>query len=185
MKLEGLKRIDVPEINKGALREAIINAFCHRDYSINQEVQIALFKDGVEILNPGKLIGSLKIKDILSKPVSIRRNELIADIFHRIKYIEKWGTGIGKILKLEPETTFEEIGDFFLVKFKRKNLTVEKTVEKILIAIQQKPSITIKELENITGLSRRGIEWNIKKLKKEGKIKRIGPDKGGYWEIVK
>ncbi len=186
LKIEGLKSIDVPEINRDALREAIINAFCHRDYSINQEVQIAIFKDRVEILNPGKLFGGLKIKDILSKPISIRRNELIADIFHRIRYIEKWGTGINKILTLEPETTFDEIGDFFLVTFKRKEslVTVEKTVEKILLAIKQKPNITIKELQTIIGLSRRGIEWNINKLKSEGRIKRIGSDKTGYWEIM-
>ncbi|MGE3062131.1 MAG: ATP-binding protein [bacterium] len=121
--------------------------------------------------------------------ISIRRNELISEIFHRIKYIEKWGTGIGKIMKLESETTFEEVGDFFLVTFKRKNMQssekiVEKTVEKIISAIRQKPNITIKELEVVIGLSRRGIEWNISKLKSEGKIKRIGSDKLGYWEII-
>jgi len=189
MKLEGLKRVDVPEINKDALREAIINAFCHRNYSINQEVQIAIFKDRVEILNPGKLVGSLKIKDILSKTISIRRNELISEIFHRIKYIEKWGTGISKIRKLEPETTFEEVGDFFLVTFKRKNNLVnvektrEKTREKIISAIRKNTYITIQGLKEITGLTDKGVEWNLSKLKKEGKLKRIGPDKGGHWEI--
>ncbi|MCK5493459.1 MAG: putative DNA binding domain-containing protein, partial [Candidatus Omnitrophica bacterium] len=82
MRLEGLYRIDVPEINKDAFREAIINAFCHRDYSIPQEVQIAIFRNKVEILNPGRLYAGLSIKDILSKPISERRNPLIADIFH-------------------------------------------------------------------------------------------------------
>ena len=62
--------------------------------------------------------------------------------------------------------------------------TVEKTVEKILEAIKENPYITQKELEKVTELGRRGIEWNIKKLKKQGAIKRIGPDKGGYWEVV-
>ena len=66
MKLDGLKRVDVPEIDTDAIREAIINAFCHRDYTINQEVQVAIFKDRVEILNPGGLIEGLKVKDILS-----------------------------------------------------------------------------------------------------------------------
>ncbi len=61
---------------------------------------------------------------------------------------------------------------------------VEKTVEKIISAIKENPKITIKELVEITGLSRRGIEWNIEKLKQKGKLKRIGPDKGGYWEVV-
>jgi len=57
-------------------------------------------------------------------------------------------------------------------------------VEKILEAIKDKPPITYEELSKVTGLSRRGVEWNITKLKAEGKIKRIGPDKGGHWEVI-
>ncbi|MCK5630343.1 MAG: putative DNA binding domain-containing protein, partial [Nanoarchaeota archaeon] len=121
MRLDGLRRINVPEIDKDAFREAIINAFCHRDYYIPQEIQIAIFKDRIEILNPGKLYAGLSIKDILSKPVSERRNSLIADIFHKIDFVEKWGTGIGKIKRLEPSTKFEEISNFFMATFKRKS----------------------------------------------------------------
>jgi len=61
--------------------------------------------------------------------------------------------------------------------------TVEKAVEKILTLIKDNPTITQKELMVKTGLTRRGVEWNIKKMKKEGVIKRKGPDKGGHWEI--
>jgi len=62
--------------------------------------------------------------------------------------------------------------------------TVGKTVGKILEEIEQNPSITRKELSVQTGLSVRGVEWNLNKLKKEGIIKRIGPAKGGHWEIT-
>ena len=62
--------------------------------------------------------------------------------------------------------------------------TVEKTVEEILDQIKINPNVTIKELQMKTGLSRRGVEWNIAKLKLEGKIERIGPDKGGYWKVI-
>jgi len=61
--------------------------------------------------------------------------------------------------------------------------TVEKTVEKILDIIVSNPQITQKELANMTGLTRRGIEWNITKLKREGIIERVGSDKDGYWCI--
>ena len=67
MRLDGLRRVDIPEINKDAIREAIINAFCHRDYTIPQEVQVAVFKDRIEIINPGTLYANLTIKDILTK----------------------------------------------------------------------------------------------------------------------
>ncbi len=62
---------------------------------------------------------------------------------------------------------------------------MEKTVEKILILIKADPQITQQELMNKTGLTRRGIEWNLKKLKEEGRIRRIGPDKGGRWKVLR
>ncbi|MEA3318275.1 MAG: winged helix-turn-helix transcriptional regulator, partial [Bacteroidota bacterium] len=61
--------------------------------------------------------------------------------------------------------------------------TVEKTVEKIIEIINQNPKITAKEIQDVTGLTRRGVEYNLDKLKKEGILNRIGPDKGGYWKI--
>ena len=65
--------------------------------------------------------------------------------------------------------------------------TVEKTVvitvEKILVLIQDNPKITQKDLMIKTGLTRRGVEWNLKKLKDTGRLRRIGPDKGGHWEV--
>jgi len=63
--------------------------------------------------------------------------------------------------------------------------TVEKTVEKILLLMKENPKITISELSKQTGLSRRGVEWNIEKLKKEGRMRRIGGRKGGHWEVLK
>ena len=62
--------------------------------------------------------------------------------------------------------------------------TVETTVEKIIEAIKKNKSITIKQLQSVTGLTRRGVEWQLSKLKEEGIVKRIGPDKGGYWKVV-
>ena len=61
---------------------------------------------------------------------------------------------------------------------------VKKTVEKIIEAIKKNKSITIKQLQSVTGLTRRGVEWQLSTLKEEGIVKRIGPDKGGYWKVV-
>ena len=66
--------------------------------------------------------------------------------------------------------------------------TVEKTtrtVEKILEILSNTPSITVREMSEILGLSRRGVEEQIKSLKQKGVIRRIGPDKGGHWEVIK
>ena len=58
-----------------------------------------------------------------------------------------------------------------------------KTRVKIIELIKENPSITIPEIASETGLTVKGIEWNLKKLKEDGKLKRIGPDKGGYWAV--
>ena len=62
--------------------------------------------------------------------------------------------------------------------------TVEKTVEKILSAMKGNPSITQQQLAKTTGLSRRGVEWQLNQLKAKGIIRRVGPDKGGHWEVM-
>ncbi len=62
--------------------------------------------------------------------------------------------------------------------------TSVKTVEKIIQAIKNDPGITIEKLSQITELSTRGIEWNLKKLKEAGRITRVGPRKGGHWKVL-
>ena len=86
----------------------------------------------------------------------------------------------------------ERAGIAFRVTFEKKNYTPEmsektreKTREKILSILKTTPYITIDELAEIAGISQKGLEWQIAKLKKEGRIKRIGPDKGGHWEVIK
>ena len=184
MRIEGLKRIDVPEINKEAFREAVINAFCHRDYWNDDNVHLAIFKNRVEVRSPGLLYGDLTIEKIRKEEVSERRNELIAEMFHEVHFVERWGRGIGKILELEPKTEFKELGRKFYSVFKRKTRekTVEKTREKILELIAKNKDITQKDIAEEVGLTIKGVEWNLKKLKEKGLIRRVGSDKGGHWE---
>jgi ATP-dependent DNA helicase RecG len=198
MKLEGLRRIDVPEIDKAAFREAIINAFCHRDYREYDSVNIAVFKDHIEIRSPGLLYGGLTIETIRTKMVSERRNELIAEMLHRVHFIEKWGRGIRLILSKEPDTKFSEVGTKFITTFKRKSFiedkqelekgkekTTQKTTQKIIEAIVNKSDITQKELAAVIGITEDGVKYHVTRLREKGVLKRIGPDKGGYWEVVK
>ena len=62
--------------------------------------------------------------------------------------------------------------------------TTQKTAQKILDILAKNPSATRAELASATGLSPDGVKWNLDKLKKSGKIRRVGPDRGGHWEIV-
>jgi len=103
-------------------------------------------------------------------------------------FIEKWGQGIRKILSKEPVVTFKEVGRQFITVFRRKGETVEKTVEKttqkILEAIENSPQISRKELAIMTNITEDGVKYHLNRLKKTGRIKRVGPDKGGHWEVL-
>ena len=66
----------------------------------------------------------------------------------------------------------------------RPESSTEKTTEKILTTITKNPYITQSELAKVCGITEDGIYWNIKKLKEGGIIRRVGPDKGGHWEVV-
>jgi len=203
MRLEGLRRVDVPEINKEAFREAVINAFCHRNYYQYDSVNIAIFKDKVEIRSPGLLYGGLTINRIKKENISERRNEIIAEMFHKVHFVEKWGKGIKLILSKEPTADFKEVGRQFISVFKRKGVEkpveeviLEKTGEKstrkvpekyqkILDELIGKPDISRIELAKKLNEEPTTIQSKIRKLVKDGLIKRIGPDKGGHWEIIK
>jgi predicted HTH transcriptional regulator len=119
MKLDGLARVDVPEIDREAFREAIINAFCHRDYRDPDEVRIAIFPDRIEVRNPGRLMEGVTLRTLKTAKVSRRRNPLIADLLRRIHLIEAWGRGIPLILEKAPHARFSEIAGVFITEFPR------------------------------------------------------------------
>lgn len=193
MKLDGLRRIDVPEINKEALREAIINAFCHRDYYKYDSVNVAVFKDRVEIRNPGKLYDGLTIDEIVKGNVSKRRNELIAEMFNKVHYVEKWGRGIELILSKEPETEFKEAFAMFVTVFKRKKAQVGVQVGvqagvqvelieseyKILNFIRLNESVTLKDIVFFLGYLTRtkNVRHSINKLLSNNLIELTIPDR--------
>lgn len=218
MKLDGLYRIDVPEISHPAFREAIINAFCHRDYRDPDEVRVAIFKDRVEIRNPGSLYGGLTVEDLLRKEhISKRRNPLVADLLRRIHMVEGWGRGMPLIMENEPSVEFREIAQVFMTVFKRKSFqtfdslssgaddhaTIKTTIKtttkttiknfpdpinlssstrKILARIVANPELSLEELATLFGLTRDGIYYHIKKLRKMGVLSREGK-KGGKWIV--
>ena len=68
---------------------------------------------------------------------------------------------------------------------KTREITREKTGENILALIGANPEITTMVLAKETGLTEKGIEWNINRLKESGRLRRVGPDKGGHWEVIR
>jgi ATP-dependent DNA helicase RecG len=188
----------VPEIDKDALRESIINAFCHRDYHEYDSVNIAVFKDRIEIRNPGRLMGGLTINKIIRGNVSKRRNEVIAEMFNKVHFVERWGRGIELILSKEPEAKFKDIAGMFVTVFRRRYLE-QRGVERVgeglseglseglkltLIFVKNNPGIKAKEISIQTSRPIKTIERHIKQLIQLNIIERRGSRKtGGYWEV--
>ena len=92
----GLFRISIPDFNKRAFREALVNAFSHRDYSKMGRVRIAINDDGITIANPGGFIEGVSIKNLLTAEPH-GRNPQLADALKRIGLAEKTGRGIDRI----------------------------------------------------------------------------------------
>jgi len=182
IEIVGRERKEIPEIPEEALRETLINAMVHRDYFPNGVVQIDVFPNRIEISNPGKLLFDVRE---LGK-ISIARNPIIFDLVYRLGYVEKIGSGISRIRSLVPDVKFEITSNWFRVVFKRTKLEYEPEIgsEKIMRLIRENPSISAREISLIISISQRAVEKHIAKLKMEGKIRRIGPDKGGYWEVL-
>ena len=195
------RRREIPEIPYEALREAIINATAHRDYfKKGTNIMVEMFDDRIDITNFGGLAKGLKPEDFGKK--SVLRNPNIANLLHRAGYIEKMGTGINKMKNLISKASLPpikfEFDNFFTVTFKRPKMipqkieNVPKNVPKnvteiqriIIVEMKKNNKITYDELAKIIGKNRRTILRHISVLKEMGIIKRIGPAKGGHWEVV-
>ena len=111
-----------------AVREAIINAICHRDYSLPSSMQIRVFDDRIEVWGCGPLPEPLTPEDLKKKHRSIPRNPLIAKCFFLIKYIEQWGTGTNDMVAAcinwgLPEPEFELVTGDLVVIFRKSVLS--------------------------------------------------------------
>ncbi len=150
-KVVGFRRREVSEYPYEAVREAICNAVCHRDYFMDgSTVRIMIFDDRIEVNSPGPLPPGVTVNNIDRKHVL--RNKLIANYLYDIYYIEKWGTGITKMRRLMrehglAEPVFEELGSFFAVTFYGPG-------ERILDLIPEEGVVDLREL----GLNGRQIE---------------------------
>ena len=182
-----------------AVTEAIVNAVCHRDYTSNGSVQVTLYKNRLEIWNPGQLPYGLTPEILKGKHKSLPSNPLIARALYLYGAIEQVGTGTEMLVKqcLElglPSPDFECNNDFNIVFWRNEEAEGGQKTEtggQILSEIQQKiielmlknSKISRNELSNILNINASAIQKHINKLKKAGIIQREGADRGGYWKM--
>lgn len=206
---DGLQRVERYFVPKEALREALLNAICHKDYSSGIPIQVSVYKDKLYIANCGHLPENLTVEKLMSKHSSEPYNPHIAHVFYLAGMIENWGRGIEKICEAcqtgKSNLPVYTINDReLMVKFSAmsnewssdSNDTVNKdllgslpsklpsNIEITYKAICDDPHASNQELAVRTNQSERTIRNHTAKLKEMNFIKRIGSDKTGHWEIV-
>ena len=223
---EGLHRLETFLFPFQALREALLNAVIHKDYSSGVPIQISVYEHQVVMWNPGQLPERWTLEKLLGKHPSSPFNPLLASAFFRAGYVESWGRGIEKIdrecrahgvapplydasmsglmltFKANPAHLAAALGHESVtapvetpvetpVKTPVKT-RVETPVEtragtpnRILAALAANPGMTLAQVANAIGKSSSAVERAAAKLVSQGRLRFVGPRKGGRWEVLK
>ena len=206
-KVVGLLREEKLELPIEAMREALINALCHRQIDRTlTNVTLAIYDDRVEISNPGCLPPEIPVEKIKEPHKSYPRNKLIAQVLYLTAYLERWGTGVERILQKcieydvpEPEWTASEydVSITFWRKSRKRldecndkngeNSGENKLTERQLLIyeiLKVNGENTAKSLARILSMSQRTVEREISFLRRQGFIDKDGT-KSGVWRILK
>lgn len=192
-----------PELPIDAVKEAIVNAICHRDYTSNGSVQIMLFRNRLEIWNPGVLPYGLTVQKLQGPHKSLPANPLLADPMYWNGYIEKVGTGTEDIINKCSEyglksPEFHQEEDFRVVIWRASETSDvpkrsksdpsmiqsdPKEMESLIRLIKQNPATSRAELARLLNISERQVRKMIDKLRSEERLTREG-GKIGKWKII-
>ena len=198
---EGMHRREKLEYPYDALKEAVINALIHRDYSNTSNLQIKVYDERLVMYNGATLSQEVPIERFGKPHQSKPFNPTIASVFYKAGFIENWGKGTLNIIDecVEyglPIPTFEYEWTAVRTTFYKTKLTTQETTqetaqetaqentkEKILELLRQNPKYTKSDLMQILDKADGTIKEHLSNLKKEGKLKRVGSTKSGYWEV--
>jgi len=205
-KIEYFGRKEQEKIDSKALKEAVINAIVHNDYSYGNSPIIELYSNRIEITSAGGLPQELSQEEFLEGVTAPRNKELIR-VFKDVDLIENIGSGVLRILDAYDKSCFKFMDHFLRVSFKYKenpfeydqettqettlkttqeNYTIlNETQQNIIKLIKNQPSITQKELAKELNITRDGVKYNMNVLKELGIVLREGSTKKGNWKILK
>jgi ATP-dependent DNA helicase RecG len=197
-----LQRIDEPAVPQLALREALINAFCHKDYNVRSTTSLAIYDDRLELWSPGGLLPEIKIEQLKGPHNSYPRNELIADVFYKRGWIEKWGTGTTRMIEYcrannTPEPEFNDSSNGFSVTFSFKEamntgVSSEPTIDltlrqmEIVAVLKNAEELSLKEIKEQlpVSLAESTIRENLNHLKTKGIVTTRGQARLTKWLLI-
>ena len=194
-----LERQDEPLFPLAALREAVVNALCHRTYTHpGGAVSVAIFDDRLEIWSDGTLPFGLRPEDLKQDHPSRPRNPLITSVFYRRGLIEQWGRGTQKIVELcvkagHPEPEFAEQAGTVVVRFLPRGYIAPQRIahdltqrQREILQILAGRDAALREM--LTALSHpsseRALRDDLYHLKRLGLIETRGHGRGATWFLV-
>ena len=187
---QGLIRNDERDYPMEAIRETLLNAIVHRDYCFSGSTFVNVYTDKIEFISLGGLVSGLSLEAVMlgaSQP----RNEKLAALFYRMRLIEAYGTGIGKIMssysKFTKKPVFENVDGAFRVVLPNRNyesVSVAKSssatqpaYQMIEAYLSQQKSATRKELETLLNLGTTRTSTLLKEMMELGTVVKIGSGK--------
>ncbi len=194
---EKLERTERWEYPLDAIREAITNAVCHRDYASSSNVQVRIFDHSLEVWNPGELPPGLTVDDLRRTHESKPRNKLVAEAFFLIKYIEQFGTGTGRMIEDcrqhdVPEPQFESRANTFRIAFQKlvslperlMGLELNERQRTALPHVEKRGRLTRREYETITGAPTATAKRDLSELVKCNVLVTRGRGRSVSYELA-
>ena len=195
---EGMQRIERYFVPEEALREALLNALCHKQYQSGVPIQVSVYDDRLYIANCGCLPENWTLENLMHKHASSPYNPNIAHVFYLAGFIESWGRGIEKICSAckkdgvpQPVYTINP-GDIMIeftapedraIRLEKVNDRVTDDERTLLSFLIEDPGYTVSQLSEKMEVSRKTVAKKMKQLKERDIIERIGSDRKGYWKI--
>ena len=193
------RRVERRMVDSVALREAVLNAFLHNDYSYSGSPKFEMFADRLEITSVGGLPFGMSKEDFFAG-LSVPRNPELMRVFRDLDYVENLGSGIPRILEVygrdafvvsesfvrvvlpfaEPLTPAEVSG---AVSLPTNVLPFSSNDRLVLSAIERDKSVTVKGISAETGFAVRKVERILARLKGLGVVVRDGARKDGEWAV--
>lgn len=177
-----VRREDRWNLPPAAVREAVVNAVVHADYSQRgAPIRVAIFDDRVEVENPGLLPFGLTLED-LPHGISKLRNRVIGRVFHELGLIEQWGSGIQRMLSVSrdaglAEPTWEEIGIRLRVTLRTTPVSesaVDGTDATVISALKGPDGLGTRQIADVIGLTPRATRVRLARLVARGLVREIG-----------
>ena len=188
-KIEGVERKQIDKIPEKAFREAIANALVHRAWDVRASIKISMFEDRIEISSPGGLPAGIGREEYLNGQISVLRNPILGNVFFRLKYIEKFGTGIMRInrsysnaLEKPSYQIFENSIQVVLPVIASDEKLSEKD-KKILDIIRDKGTVSRSEIEKLAGIGKDSTIRSLNLLLQKHIIAKTGAGRGVKYHI--